>query len=95
MASVDEILSRVVDGEGQVADCDVVRVCKEFNTTERIGTEAFAAFYSALPTRQGRIVHTMILHYKCPECDQPYASAQAVNADGTAHRRCPYCGVEW
>jgi hypothetical protein len=95
MTSVDAIMNRVIDGMGPVEDCDVIKVCKEFNTSERIGTERFAAFYSALPNRQGKILHEMILHRDCLTCGQTTASAVAINADGSAHCRCPCCGREW
>jgi hypothetical protein len=95
MTSADAIMNRVIDRMGSVPDCEVIQVCKEFNMTERIGTERFAAFYGALPQRQGKILHEMILHRDCPTCQQAYANAVAINADGSAHCRCPHCGREW
>jgi hypothetical protein len=93
--SVDAIINRVIDGMGSVPDCEVVQVCVAYNTTERIGTERFAAFWEALPLRQRIWSALLVEEATCPECEQTYQSGVAVNADGSTHRRCPYCGREW
>jgi len=95
MTSVDAIMNRVIDRMGSVPDCEVIRVALEYNTSERIDSDRLGEFYLALPIRQGKILHDMILHYECPSCCQSMPSAQAINADGSAHCRCPYCGREW
>jgi predicted Zn-ribbon and HTH transcriptional regulator len=95
MNSVDATINRVIDGMGSVPDCEVVQVCVTYNTTERIGTERFAAFWEALPLRQRTWAALLVEEATCPECGQVYQSGVAVNADGSIHRRCPYCGREW
>jgi DNA-directed RNA polymerase subunit RPC12/RpoP len=95
MTSVEAIMNRVIDRMNPVPDCDVIKVCLEYNTTERIDSDRMGLFYHYLPVAQGKILHAMILHYECPSCGQSMPSAQAINADGSIHRRCPYCGREW
>lgn len=95
MTSVDAIMNRIIDGMGSVPDCEVLQVCLEYNTTVRIDADRMGEFFHALPIRQGEIVGKMIATYECPTCQQSMQSAQAINADGSVHRRCPYCGREW
>lgn len=95
MNSIDATINRVIDGEGTAEDCDVVAVCRVYNTTERIGVERFAAFWEALPLKQRVWAALLAEEATCPDCGQVYQSGIAVNADGTIHHRCPYCGREW
>jgi len=95
MTSVDAIINQVIDGEGHVEDCDVVRACIEFNTTERVGSEWMQSFIKALPSSQAEMAFIMVDEYQCPSCQQWKHSAIAFNADGTCHHRCPHCGREW
>jgi DNA-directed RNA polymerase subunit RPC12/RpoP len=94
MIPLHDIMGIAIDG-GAVEDCDVVRACREFCTTDRVGSEWMVAFIMALPERQRAIAGLMVDVYQCPTCGQGYQSAVAVNADGSAHCRCPHCGAEW
>jgi DNA-directed RNA polymerase subunit RPC12/RpoP len=95
MTSVDAIMNRIIDRMGSVPDCEVIQVCIAYNTTERIDADRMGLFVTRLPLRQFGLANLIIESYVCPTCQQAYQSAQAINADGTAHCRCPYCGREW